>query len=74
MCIHISEEPAPCIITVDEQAACGSSSSATSVCTQQTTQCHIPEQYVFIVSVVKNVTSCLELGFLSLHSYSTSIP
>jgi len=53
MCTNISEELAACIIKVDEQAASGSSSSATSVCTQQTTQCHIPEQYVFIVNVVK---------------------
>jgi hypothetical protein len=53
MCTNISEEPAPCIITVDEQAACGSSSSATSVHTQQMTQCHIPEQYEFIVTVLK---------------------
>jgi hypothetical protein len=49
----ILEEPAPCNIVVDEQAACGSSSSGTSVCTQQMTQCHMPEQYVFIVTVVK---------------------
>jgi len=38
---------------VDEQDACGSSSSATSIHTQQMTECLIPEQYVFIVTVVK---------------------
>jgi len=53
MCTNISQEPAPCIIMVDEQAACGSSSSAMSVRTQQTTQCHIPEQYDLIVTVLK---------------------
>jgi hypothetical protein len=49
---NISEEPAPCIIRVDEQAECGLIYSETLIHIQQMTQCRIPIQYVFFIDII----------------------